>query len=227
MISLGSSEPSLVQAGWSYIRTTIAYWWVIVPGIIMPLRDVLNIFKKLGKTPRWLELAVIFVCLLLAQFLAYRNCAINLYRVIDEKREKSIEVNSLQDGIRRENIEIDRLKDSIENLQEGKEEIKTYITSVNSPYQEAPEGRAFLVTTNYAIQAPFEIGIKCEVPILHASQTIMRVEEGNFFTETAGKINPEGAFVFTVNSPNFKPDMAIVLDVFTRGKPGRCVISVR
>jgi hypothetical protein len=90
-------EPTFTQMIWNYLRTTAAYWWVIVPGALIPARDILNLLKRkpLGKTPRWLELAVIFACLSVAQFLAYRNTVHNLYTVIEEKRQYRIEKNSL------------------------------------------------------------------------------------------------------------------------------------
>ncbi|SRR5713101_308723 len=86
--------PTVFHMILDYICTTFAYWWVIVPGALMPARDIFNLFKRLGKTPRWLELAVIFVCLTVAQFLAYRNTVHNLYTVIDEKRQCNIQKNA-------------------------------------------------------------------------------------------------------------------------------------
>jgi hypothetical protein len=89
------SVPTLMQMVRIYLQTAIAYWWVIVPGALMPLRDLLKLFKRLGKTPRWVELAVIFICFSIAQFLAYRNTVMNLYQVIGEKQHLSLEKNNL------------------------------------------------------------------------------------------------------------------------------------
>jgi hypothetical protein len=98
-------EPTLKQMIWDYLRTTAAYWWVIVPGALLPARDAFNLLKRLGKTPRWLELGVVFVCLSFAQFLAYRNTIHNLYTVIEEKRQYSIQINSLNAALQAEKQE--------------------------------------------------------------------------------------------------------------------------
>jgi len=66
----------------------------------MPARDAFNLLKHLGKTPRWLELAIVFVCLSIAQFLSYRNTVHNLYTVIEEKRQCSIQNNTQADTIK-------------------------------------------------------------------------------------------------------------------------------
>lgn len=87
--------PTLLQMIREYVWTVGSYWWVIVPGALMPLRDVFNVLKRLGNTPRWIELAVVFACLSVAQFLAYRNAVRNLYVVIEEKSQFSIKINDL------------------------------------------------------------------------------------------------------------------------------------
>jgi|SRR5277367_5660956 len=88
-------NPALWQVVEDYFHITIAYWWVMVPGVLMPLRDVLRVFKRFGPTPKWVELTVIFVCLFLAQFLAFRRARIDLAIVVEDKKQFSMEINSL------------------------------------------------------------------------------------------------------------------------------------
>ncbi len=108
--------PTLPQMIREYIWTVGAYWWVIVPGVLMPLRDVFNILERLGKTPRWVELAVVFVCLSIAQFLAYRNTVTNLYAVIEEKRQFSMKINTLESENGSLHAENERLTRQINQL---------------------------------------------------------------------------------------------------------------
>jgi len=98
-------EPALTQMIREYLWATAAYWWVLVPGALMPLRDVLKLLKIIKdnrQTPRWLELSVVFACLSIAQFLAYRNKSLNLAIVIEEKRQFSIKVDALNASVRKE-----------------------------------------------------------------------------------------------------------------------------
>lgn len=86
---------------WIYLVTAAAYWWVLVPGALMPGHDVWELIfgkrKSEKKIPRWVELAVVFICLSIAQFLAYRNVRQNLDTVIYEKQQLSIKVNQLSE----------------------------------------------------------------------------------------------------------------------------------
>jgi len=54
------------------------------------------------KFPFWLRLTIAIGCVCIAQFLAYRNLALNLARVIDEKQKFSMEINTLSDQLQRE-----------------------------------------------------------------------------------------------------------------------------
>ena len=111
-------EPTLGGLIKEYFRATAAYWWVLVPGFLMPLRDLIaSIAKKEGQDrlrwlalPKWVELAILFAFLSLAQFLAYRNTRMNLATVIEEKKQYSINVNSLESTLSARDQEIKDLK---------------------------------------------------------------------------------------------------------------------
>ncbi len=74
------SEPSLAQLIWEYLKATVSYWWLIVPGVLMPLPDLwkyLHPQRRELSIPKWLRWTLPLLCLSLAQFLAYRNASIN------------------------------------------------------------------------------------------------------------------------------------------------------
>src|SRR2546422_9908173 len=96
-IALTMPEPILAIV-WAYLKATGAYWWFLFVGVLMPLPDLWKHFHPQGKElplPRWLRWTVGLFCISLAQFLAYRDQTINLTRVIEEKRQFSIQINTL------------------------------------------------------------------------------------------------------------------------------------
>lgn len=79
----------------SYIHVVFAYWWAIVPGVLLPLLDVSKVFKtRLPEIPRSLEVAAFVFFLSIAQFLTFRNAQINLASIIEDKRQLSVEINA-------------------------------------------------------------------------------------------------------------------------------------
>jgi len=96
-----------------YVTTILHYWWAFLPGLVMPLR---NIYRWLHprhielEIPHWVRLGSVLAALFLAQFLAYRNSALNLAMVIEEKRQLSITVNSLSPQLQDARRQIDILR---------------------------------------------------------------------------------------------------------------------
>jgi hypothetical protein len=86
-------EPSFVRVVWDYLWATIAYWWLLVPGALMPLPEIFKALHPKGKEISipwwWLRMAILFGCFTLAQFLAYKDVRRNLAQVIEEKRQQS------------------------------------------------------------------------------------------------------------------------------------------
>jgi len=99
------SEPSLAQLIWEYLKATVSYWWLIVPGVLMPLPDLwkyLHPQRRELSIPKWLRWTLPLLCLSLAQFLAYRNASINLSQVIEEKKQLGIRNNALNSELEQE-----------------------------------------------------------------------------------------------------------------------------
>jgi hypothetical protein len=116
-------EPSLTRVIADYVLLVLAYWWVIVPGVLMPGRDLIKDIGGLNwkETPRWLELTVIFACLFIAQFLAYRNAVQNLSTVIEEKRQFSITINAKEAELQTEKAKVEQLERKIGDIKPCKE----------------------------------------------------------------------------------------------------------
>jgi hypothetical protein len=104
-------QPTSAQIIWEYVVTILHYWWALLPGLVMPLRNVYKWFHPEHKEleiPHWIRLGSVAAALFLAQFLAYRNLARNLAIVIEEKRQFSMAVNikdiQLEDARHQTNI---------------------------------------------------------------------------------------------------------------------------
>lgn len=84
-------EPSLWDVCLEYIRVVFAYWWALLAGGVLVTIDIIAWHKTKEFTlGRRLRLAIALCCVLVAQFLAYRNQTLNLATVIEEKRQLSI-----------------------------------------------------------------------------------------------------------------------------------------
>src|SRR5260370_6929377 len=89
-------QPTLAQIVWEYLVTILHYWWALLPGLVMPLRNIYRWFHPKHKEleiPHWIRLGSVAVAFFLAQFLAYRNLARTLATVIEDKRQFSIALN--------------------------------------------------------------------------------------------------------------------------------------
>jgi hypothetical protein len=96
-------NPTIFHLLSEYLKATGAYWWVVFVGVLMPLPDIWKHFHPQGKElplPRWLRWTAGLICISLAQFLTYRDQAINLAKVIEEKRQFSVRINELEDQTR-------------------------------------------------------------------------------------------------------------------------------
>ncbi len=101
-IALTMPEPILAIV-WEYLKATGAYWWFVFVGVLMPLPDIWKHFHPQGRElplPRWLRWTAGLVCVMLAQFLAFKDQTINLAKTIEEKRQFSIEINALTADLR-------------------------------------------------------------------------------------------------------------------------------
>jgi hypothetical protein len=108
-------EPTLLQTVIEYLRVAAAYWWVLLPGGVMVLPDTIKWHhpNKEVRFPFWLRLSIAIACIFVAQFLAYRNQALNLARVIEEKKQLSIQVNAVTNEDEKQKREIARLSNLV------------------------------------------------------------------------------------------------------------------
>jgi hypothetical protein len=92
------TEPTLFQLCQDYLLGIIAYWWALLPGVVMPLPDIykwLHPKHRELRIPHGLRIGSVVAALFLAQFLVYRNSERNLTNVIEEKQELSRQVYSV------------------------------------------------------------------------------------------------------------------------------------
>src|SRR5260370_2963927 len=109
-------QPTLAQIVWEYLVTILHYWWALLPGLVMPLRNVYRWFHPKHKEleiPHWIRLGSVVAALFLAQFLAYRNSAKNLAVVIEEKRQVSMTSNAQTVQLQEARQQLDILKSQI------------------------------------------------------------------------------------------------------------------
>ena len=112
--------PTTAQIIFKYLITILHYWWALLPGLVMPLR---NVYKWLHprheelEIPHWVRLSSVMAAVFLAQFLAFQNSERNLATVIEEKRQFSIALNTestqLQDA-KHENDVLKKQKPAVE-----------------------------------------------------------------------------------------------------------------
>ncbi len=62
------------------------YWWLLAPGIVMPVLDISKAHVREFRVPRWLTLAISLAALVTTQFMAYKDSTKYLSNVIVEKR---------------------------------------------------------------------------------------------------------------------------------------------
>ncbi len=99
--------PTLSEIIREYVTVIFHYWWALLPGLVMPLRNVYRWFHPKHKEleiPHWIRLGSVVAALFLAQFLAYRNSAKNLAVVIEEKRQVRIQINALAAELQEEKL---------------------------------------------------------------------------------------------------------------------------
>jgi hypothetical protein len=121
-------EQSLWQVIVLYLHTVIAYWWALLPGVLIPLTDLINwplAEDKKINIPPWLKLVVVMGALMVAQFLAYRNSIQNLSVIIEEKKQQSITINSLQDTTTNQNSQTTALKQRVTDLEQAGSRVVT------------------------------------------------------------------------------------------------------
>src|SRR6266478_9553803 len=114
-------EPTTSQIVWQYVLVVLAYWWTLLPVVAMPAIDAWNWHRpetKKVKVPPWIRLAISLGCLMIAQFLAYRNSIKNLSAVIEEKRQQSIAINSLREEVQNQGEELKGARQTISTLKE-------------------------------------------------------------------------------------------------------------
>jgi hypothetical protein len=103
-----------------YARITFSYWWLLLVGGVMLLPDIYKFLHPTGKEinfPKWVRWSAAFICLSLAQFLAYRNQAMNLATVIEEKRQKVIENNSLIAQFQNQSNNLEQVRQKVKDLE--------------------------------------------------------------------------------------------------------------
>ena len=106
---------------WDYLRAVIHYWWLIVPGLAMPLSNIWRWHhpeRKELPIPLWIRVGIASGALILAQFLAYRDSIKNLSQVIIEKRDSYSRNAQLTQDVSDKKAEVEQLKQQVHGLQE-------------------------------------------------------------------------------------------------------------
>lgn len=102
-----------------YLVGVIGYWWLFVPGVLMPLPEIYNALRPKGKQleiSRPLRITIFVVSILAAQFLTYKDSTRNLSKVIDEKRELAIQLNAANETIHQKEVELESMKQERDDL---------------------------------------------------------------------------------------------------------------
>ena len=229
----------------SYLRVVIAYWWALLPGLLMPLIDAINwprAEEKKIKIPTWVRLAVTIGALMVAQFFAYRNSIQNLSTVTEDKREQSITINSLRDGNENQAAQIVGLKQHIRDLEQAGPRIVTLPTPEQplriravefgleqkvAVQQTGKQGRAFVVVglTNKNI-SPVDVILTCNhdiealgQPWIGTTQRVVIVSGLDY------KKIDSTSFHITVGSPAWTADSPIGMALFTEDDDTVCSIK--
>jgi len=119
------TELTLFHLCEKYLLGIVAYWWALLPGIVMPLPDIYRWPHPKHKELRishGTRMASVVIALFLAQFLVYRNSERNLANVINEKQELSSQACSLNR----------QLEDQTHRLQVSEQKLAT-LTRPESP----------------------------------------------------------------------------------------------
>jgi hypothetical protein len=200
---------------WDYLRSLWHYWWLCCLGFVLPINNVwkwLHPARKELHFPFWLRLTIALAALSLAQFLAYKDQTRNLENVIQEKRQLSIEKNTMAQ----------QLKDSPAPSQ-PRNATKTVIRDEprqcwvanhfgfpNSTIKGAVSATTAIIHCNYKIDAPFQIVVEFDrdfIPgatVLPSSGAVIGAGEGK-----QGK-----TYVAQINSPPLLSNHLAIVTVY-------------
>ena len=154
----GCAKPmpeSTLPMVWEYLKATSAYWWFLFVGVLMPLPDIWKHFHPQGRElplPRWLRWTAALLCVSFAQFLAYRDQTINLARVIEEKRQFSININNLAAELGEEKQKIKALSQRVATVREPKNSLRRRTMQLADEMQ-----KYFLNRANDPNRPPFAV----------------------------------------------------------------------
>jgi hypothetical protein len=124
-----------------YVVAVIGYWWLVVPGVLMPLPDIYKALHPRGKQleiSRPLRIGIFSVMILAAQFLTYKDSINNLSKVIEEKRELTIQLNAANETVHQKEIELASVKlerDDLKNKVPNEGSLKTRALDAASQYE--------------------------------------------------------------------------------------------
>lgn len=105
---------------WDYILSLWHYWWLCCLGFVLPINNIwkwLHPDRKEIHFPFWLRLTIALTALFLGQFLAYKDQVKNLSKVVEEKRQLSIDKDSLTRSLSLSEQERTALKQQLSNSQ--------------------------------------------------------------------------------------------------------------
>jgi hypothetical protein len=124
-----------------YVVAVIGYWWLVVPGVLMPLPDIYKALHPSGKQlkiSRPLRIGIFSVMVLAAQFLTYKDSINNLSKVIEEKRVLAIQLNAANDTAHQKEVELASVKqerDDLKNKVPNEGSLKTRALDAASQYE--------------------------------------------------------------------------------------------
>ncbi len=193
-----------------YCIAVLKYWWLLVPGIVMPVLDISKAHVREFRVPRWLTLAISLAALVTAQFMAYKDSIKNLSNVIVEKRLSDSQDWHLTEGLRESarndaalGAELADLKSkpprvvvkSAANQPEPKRcWLANHFGLPNSTIKGAVTATAAIVHCNVKVDAPFQVAVEFDRDFIPGSMVVPGsggfmgsvVKNGRTFIQSAG-----------------------------------------
>lgn len=124
-----------------YLRATIAYWWLLVLGVVIPLTELYRWHhpeRKELRVPFWLRLTLGIGCLFVAQFLAYRDSIKNLSEVIEDKRQFNMAINELNQELQKRESDLAKAQQDLRDTKNLVGRNQPHVAAQNSPPRPQP-----------------------------------------------------------------------------------------
>jgi len=195
---------------WDYFLAALRYWWLLVPGVVMPVLDISRAHFRDFRVPRWLTISISLTALVTAQFLAYKDSIKNLSNVIIEKRladSKGWHLGEELSETARSNV---ALKAHIADLESKPPRtlvkqaptqpepkrcwLANHFGMPNSTIKGAVSATAAIIHCNVKVDAPFQVAVEFDRDFIPGSMVVPGfggfmgsvVKNGRTFIQSAG-----------------------------------------